>query len=717
METVDRPLDVGFLGTGYIADWHAKALRSVRNARLAAVCDQHEGRAHAFAMRNGVTQVYTSLTAMLSGGRLDVIHVLLPPELHAQMAGEIIDAGIHVLLEKPMATCNEACTNLIEHARSKGVKIGVSHNFLFAPVYEQLKTDLKSGRLGRPDKVTVTWNKGLDQLQSGPFNLWMLREPQNIMLEVGPHSVAHMLDLVGPMEITSTHATNPLNLPSGAQFYRRWHMEAGQAQTGVTLNFSFASGFSEHSIHIRGSLASATADFERNTYILHQHTKFGLDFDTYRMTVSQANSLRSQARRTFRGIALAKLRRSIGGPYGQSIANAIQSFYANLASSVDARLSPELGRDIVQTCIEISRQARVQASGPTPRTSEVRSIPNPVTPKIAARPEVLVLGATGFIGQELTRQLIARDLLIRVLVRNPSRLPPELRCGKVQVTVGDLSHDSDIRLALDGIGVVYHLARPHVTTWEEYVEHEVEATRRVAEACLVAKVNRLIYTGTIDSYYAGAKAGTITENTPLDPHISWRNYYARSKALSEQILMSLRRERGLPVIIFRPGVVIGHGGSPLHWGVGMWSWNSVCQVWGKGRNPLPFVLVEDVVQALVTALDRPGIEGESFNLVADSHLSALDYLEALEECTGSKFQKILTPPWKFYMADVLKWMVKRAIRHPDQRKPSYRDWESRTQRAYYDCSKARKLLSWNPTDIRTEVISRGIQLPTREQFA
>ena len=160
--------------------------------------------------------------------------------------------------------------------------------------------------------------------------------------------------------------------------------------------------------------------------------------------------------------------------------------------------------------------------------------------------------------------------------------------------------------------------------------------------------------------------------------------------------MELHREKGLPVVIFRPGIVIGRGGSPLHWGVGMWSFDAVCQVWGRGRNPLPLVLVEDVASALVTALDAPGIEGESFNLVAESSLTALDYLEALDRCTGVEFQKIPTPPWKFYLADVAKWLVKRAIRHPDRRRPSYRDWETRTQRAHYDCSKARKLLNWNP---------------------
>ena len=53
-----------------------------------------------------------------------------------------------------------------------------------------------------------------------------------------------------------------------------------------------------------------------------------------------------------------------------------------------------------------------------------------------------------------------------------------------------------------------------------------------------SRVQRLIYTSTIDSYYAGAKAGTITETTPLDPHIAWRNLYARAKAESEELLMA-----------------------------------------------------------------------------------------------------------------------------------------------------------------------------------
>jgi nucleoside-diphosphate-sugar epimerase/predicted dehydrogenase len=717
MTTAPRRISVGFLGTGYIADWHATALRTVKGAGLAAVCDRDLGRARAFAARYGITRVYDSLGTMLKEGGLGAIHVLVPPELHAQTAREIIDAGLDVLLEKPMAVAANECDELIERARSAGVKVGVGHNFLFAPNYERLKDDVRSGRIGRLDEVTITWNKGLGQLQSGPFDLWMLRDPANIMLEVGSHSVAHMLDLVGLVPILGVQATNRLDLPGGARFFRRWRVQAGPASVGVTLSLSFTPGFSEHTIHVRGSLAAASADFERNTYLLQRHTPAGLDFDRYHMTIADAKALKQQARGTLGQVIYSKLRPKGGSPYGQSIARALQSFYTGSAESLDPRLSPEFGRDVVRTCVEIGRLApHIQVTERVRSDNLMAPLANgtAVSGTTRSSPEILVLGATGFIGRELARQLVDRGHSIRVLVRNPGRLPPDLKGTGVEVVVGDLSQKAGLARALEGIRCVYHLARPNVKTWQEFVEHEIDATRGVAEACLAAKVERLIYTGTIDSYYAGAKAGTITEETPLDPHIDWRNYYGRAKAMSEKLLGELHRAQGLPVVIFRPGIVIGRGSSPLHWGVGMWSFDAVCQVWGQGRNPLPLVLVQDVASALVTALGLRGIEGESFNLVAESNLTAFEYLQALDRSVGAEFQKIPTPPWRFYMADVAKWLVKRAIRHPDRRRPCYRDWETRTQRAHFDCSKARRVLNWNPTSARDEIIRRGIDEPAQE---
>ncbi len=710
-----QPLRVGFLGTGYIADWHANALSTISGVSLVAVCDKDLSRAQAFGHRYGVARSYQSLDALLGDGELalDAVHVLLPPDLHARAASALIESGMHVLIEKPMAITAPECSELIEQAAARGVMIGVNHNFLYAPTYENLRDDLNSGKIGQPDHVTITWNRGLDQLQAGPFDLWMLRDPRNIVLEIGPHCLAPILDLVGPLEVSAVQASNRVMLQEDQAFHRRWSIEARAGLVAVTLHLSFSPGFAEQMIHVRGTLASATVDFERNTYLLHQHTRYGPDFDRYRMIRQEASSLAAQARRSLTQYALSKLKLSNkGSPYGLSIARALQSFYAGLGRTIDPRLSPELGRDLTKLCTTIGQMG---AGEPAESPAAVLSRSGEASAPDADSPaEILILGATGFIGQELARQFLAHGHRIRLLVRNPGRLPKDLQSPGVEIIRGDLTRALDLEKAIAGSRAVYHLARANVKTWDEFTAQDIEVTRHVGETCLSSRVQRLIYTGTIDSYYAGAKAGTIRETTPLDPHIAWRNLYARAKAASEGILMALHREQGLPVVIFRPGIVIGRGGSPFHWGIGMWSWNAVCQIWGQGRNSLPFVLVEDVARALVAAVDIAEIEGESFNLVAESDLTAFDYLKALEEHAGVSFQKFPTPPWKFYAADLVKWIVKQAVRHPDKRRPSYRDWETRTQRARYDCTKARRLLNWNPVCDRDEIIRRGIELPASE---
>ena len=65
--------------------------------------------------------------------------------------------------------------------------------------------------------------------------------------------------------------------------------------------------------------------------------------------------------------------------------------------------------------------------------------------------------------------------------------------------------------------------------------------------------------------------------------------------------------------------------------------------------------------------------------------------------------------WRFYVSDLAKWVVKLVVRHPDRmRIPSYFDWESRTQRAFFDCGRARGELGWMPASDRQRLIDEGI---------
>jgi len=259
--------------------------------------------------------------------------------------------------------------------------------------------------------------------------------------------------------------------------------------------------------------------------------------------------------------------------------------------------------------------------------------------------------------------------------------------------------------ALDGIEVVYDLAKA-----------EPQAVRDIAERAMAKGVKRFIYTGTIDSYYSGNPADAITADTPLDPKIAARNAYARSKAACEALLMALYRDHGFPAVIFRPGIVIGSGCAPAHWGVGRFWAEGRMQFWGDGRHPLPLVLVEDVAQALVLALDKPGIEGHAFLLTGEPLLSGRDYVQALCAASGAPLHAEATPIWKFYLHDLLKEAVKHLIRHPNRRRPSYRDWDSRSHRARYDNSKAKEVLGWRPAATREALIERGV-VPAVREFA
>ncbi len=701
---------VALLGSGYIADWHAGALASVPGVSLVAVCDRVLDRARGLAARHGIPGVHSALDAMLAAERLDAVHVLLPPDLHHAAARQVLEAGVNVFVEKPLCTTVEDAEDLVRLAAARGLSLGVGHNFLFSEPYQRLRHDLRAGALGPADAVTVTWACELPQARHGPFEAWMLREPGNIAFEIGPHLASMAVDLLGRPDGLRVRAGSPIALPSGKPFYRRWQVDGTCGGAAVELRISFAPGYIERTVHVRGALASATVDLDRNTYLLHRHLPLEEDLERHRAIREEARELRRQARGTLRAYVLSKLRlHRRGTPYGAGIARAMDAFYAGVGGTVDPRVGGALAVEGLRVCEQMARGApSAPALVPAAAPPAVAPIPGPV--------RTLVLGATGFIGQELIRQLTAAGRRVRILARSPEKLSVQLRAAGLEAIRGDMEEPADLERAMSGIECVYHLARSSVKTWPEYQRREIDATRRIAEAALAAGVKRFVYTGTIDSYYAGARAGRITEATPLDPGIAHRNYYARAKALSEQALLELRRSRGLPLVIFRPGIVIGRGTSPMHWGVGMWWSNAVCQIWGEGKNPLPLVLVEDVAAALVAAHDLPGLEGESFNLVADPCLTAQEYLDELDRAGGMRIQRQARSIARFYLRDLFRWAVKMAVRHPDRRLPSYRDWESRTQKASFDCAKAKERLGWRPVSDRAELVRRGIAEPLRDQL-
>jgi nucleoside-diphosphate-sugar epimerase len=707
---------VALLGAGFIADFHVEALRRADGVRVVGACDLTRSRADRLASRaaGGQARGYSDLAQMLAEARPDVVHVLTPPEAHDAPMRIILDHGVSVFAEKPLAVRSDVATELAKLADARGVSLGTGHNFLFSKPYERLTRDIAAGRLGRIDHLDVMWNKFLPQVKFGPFGSWLFRDPRHVLFEVAPHSFAHVAHLVGPLDHVTARARDAVRTPTGAVFYRQWEVYGARGATYVRLHFSFIDGYTEHAVHVRGTSASAIVDFELNTYVLHEHSQDLLDLDHLVTAARMARATLVQAGATFGSAVLAKAGLAFdAGPYQGSITSAVKCFYEGLRArtGLDRRLSPELAIDAVRLAESVAHSVELEPSAAATVTATALSSERTVAPK----PTVLVLGATGFIGRALVKRLREEGLGVRALVRDTSGFSLGLAELGAELVKGDFTDPHSIESALEGVRDVYNLARGSGRTWDDYDRLDVQPTHRLADLC-AARGLRLFYTSSIAIYHAGVAGEVITEDTAPSPYAIKMNVYARAKVENERLLGIAHRERGLNVTIFRPGIVIGDGGSPFHWGVGAWPYNSICRIWGDGHSRLPFVLVEDCADAMVRARTMPGLSGSSFNLVADPVLTGHEYLDEVDRLAGMKVTRLTTSTWRLFIEDVAKWGLKSLARTHDLKQPSYQYYEGLSCRASFSPERAKRTLGWSPISDRATLVERGIELPVRQSL-
>ena len=133
----------------------------------------------------------------------------------------------------------------------------------------------------------------------------------------------------------------------------------------------------------------------------------------------------------------------------------------------------------------------------------------------------------------------------------------------------------------------------------------------------------------------------------------------------------------------------------------------------SGRNPLPFVLVEDVADAIARAALKPELSGRSLNLVGDVAMTAREYIDELALAIGRPLRFHGQLPEKLYLVEWGKWGVKRLAGRKEAL-PNYRDLRSRGCLATFDCSDAKAALDWAPVSEREVFIDKAIRVHAAE---
>ena len=315
--------------------------------------------------------------------------------------------------------------------------------------------------------------------------------------------------------------------------------------------------------------------------------------------------------------------------------------------------------------------------------------------------KVVVIGGAGFIGSRLTQFLLDDGNTVVVTSRSAgNRRSNDPRLSYQSVSVSDAAGISRV---IEGAAVVYDLSMASGATWEEHKKEVVDSAVNVALACRKQGVRRLIYTSSTAALYLAGNR-TVTEASGPDSKPGARSFYSRGKIEAEMALLKLHAAEKVPIVIFRPAVVLGPGGMLVHGAFGELPPASYISIlgFGTGKTPLPCVLVDDVAKVLLVARDAPGIDGMTFNLAGDVRPSVVEYVKWMREATHRNFRFYPRPVWFIQAGELARWALKALGRKPNNKLGSLRDLASAPMAAQLDCSLAKRMLGWKPVSDENE---------------
>jgi predicted dehydrogenase/nucleoside-diphosphate-sugar epimerase len=692
------------IGAGFISTTHIEALKAaVPEAGIVAIVDRNLALAQSRAAQWRIPNAYGDIEELIAANVADVAHVLAPPDLHAAIAGRLLEAGLHVLLEKPMATSVADCQVLTALAADKGLVLGINQNFVFHPAYRAARGILlDERRLGPIRSLHVTFNVPLRQLGARQFGHWMLQEPVNILLEQAVHPLSQIADLLGVPTVVGGQAGKPLQIAPGRMFYDRWSADLMCGETPAQLYLAFGQSFHAWRFTAICDDGLLVCDLSAGRVMVQGRAQWPEFLDNLVTGAGVAGQIAGQSIGGAMGYltGLLKIRPRSDG-FFVSMRDSIAAFYKSIPTG-HAPLDGAFGASLVGVCEAMA--------GKIPEAPAAAEKARKTPAQADTSPELVVFGGTGFIGSHLISRLVAAGRPVRVVSRGAGAQSPPFDSPLVEIMRGNVAKREDVERAIAGAKQVVNLAHGGGgTSWDEIKRTMVDSAVLVADCAAAAGINRLVHVGSIAGLYLGDPQQVITGATPPDGEGEKRNLYARGKVEADRALLAFAAEKQLDLVILRPGLVVGEGTAALHGGLGFFNNEQHVIGWNGGTNPLPFVLAEDVADAIMKTLDSAEITGKTYNLVGDVRPTAREFVGMLINATGRPIAYHPQSVDWLYAAELFKWGIKRATgKMPDL--PSRRDLLSRGLRAQFDCSDAKRDLDWHPVADRAAFIARAVDI-------
>jgi nucleoside-diphosphate-sugar epimerase len=269
---------------------------------------------------------------------------------------------------------------------------------------------------------------------------------------------------------------------------------------------------------------------------------------------------------------------------------------------------------------------------------------------------ILTTGANGFVGSKVVETLLSRGFSrVRCFVR-PSgdlrRLQDVIKRfpqAEVELVYGNLLSPADCVRAVSGAAVVLHMAAGIEKSFAGCFMNSVVTTRNLLEAASKEGVKRFLNVSSF-AVYSNMKMrrrAPLDEGCETERQFMTRNdAYCYGKTKQDEMVMAYGKDRGLPYVIVRPGVIYGPGAKgAIHSRIGIGTFGVFLHLGGSNRIPLAYI--DNCADAIVLAGVTKGVDGQIFNLMDDDLPSSRRFLKLYKKHV-QRFTSIYVPYGVFY---------------------------------------------------------------------
>jgi len=315
---------------------------------------------------------------------------------------------------------------------------------------------------------------------------------------------------------------------------------------------------------------------------------------------------------------------------------------------------------------------------------------------------ILVTGATGFLGQRVVKTILEHGTdIVRCFVRYETAndyfepILNEAGGGELELLKGSFNNPADLKKALVGVDSVIHLASTKFGSVPVQIANNVVGSENLFLAAKHSNIKRFLLCSSLGVVKANQvkRARILDETCEIDDHPELRDPYSHSKIVQENLAWQYFEKEKLPLVVVRPGVIIGPPDSILTPRIGIKLFGMFFHL--GGRNTLPLTYKDNCADAIVKATYQEGIEGEVFHITDDNLPTSREVLGLYKKRVKQMKAVPIPYPLLRYVSKFNEWYSERTNGYlPPVFTPYKVDtmWKGHK----YSNAKAKRILHWEP---------------------